>query len=234
MANLKVAILLMVLGQCMAKKPSWLQSFKDKVHSVKDSAKKAMADRADPLKLETLFSENPPVVGSCGKAGDAMEVTSIEFDRKTLKVLARGKLMHEIQGGTITANISLGSSAKGSSIKDKFVRTMAFGFSGKHSVTEPLCKHIARTSNLSCPLPADTKEIAFGFDRLPGVIVAGIYNLEVIAVDDKENPVACIKGKLNVPVGKEGNHFRRIQQVSFAQAYGISVLALAMSFVALQ
>lgn len=211
---MKAAVLLLLIGQSLAQpQSSWFQQLREK-------ARTSVADSSDEVRVEELMRERPIVVESCGSSEHAMQVESVHFDSASLKVTARGTLTREIQGGNVLAAIQLGEAAPGTSIKDKFLRSAAFSVMGQHSASEPLCAHFARTKQMTCPIVRGTKELSFSFNKLPGVVSAGTYNLKLTAVDEMEKPVACLNGHFNVPLGPNGEKFRRLDGHAMATSSG--------------
>jgi hypothetical protein len=227
MAVVKILSIMALVAPCMASeaKPSWWKSITDK-------AKNAVASGSDLVDVQELLRTNPMVVESCGDATHAMHIESVHFDSANLKVIARGSLMREIQGGDVSALISLGKPAEGMTPAKKFLRDLAFKVAGHHRASEPLCSHMARTSAMACPLVRGTKEISFAFNRLPSAISAGTYQVKLTAVDEVEKPVACIKGHFHVPLGPNGESFRRlgghVAATSSAAGQIVGFVALAL------
>lgn len=146
---MKAAILVLLVGQSLAQS-SWFSSLKNK-------ARTAVSDSSDVVQVAELMHNNHVVVESCGNSEHAMQVESVHFDSATLKVTAHGTLTREIQGGNVLAAIRLGDAAAGTSVKDKFLRSLAFSVAGQHSTSEPLCSHFARTGQMTCPVARGTK-----------------------------------------------------------------------------
>lgn len=202
---MKAAILLALVGQSLAQpQSSWFSGLRDKARS-------AVAASSDMVEVKQLFGPQSTIqVESCGTTEHAMHVESVHFDSETLRVTARGTLTREIQGGNVMAGIHLGAAPSEISLKEKFMRQMAFSVSGQHTASEPLCSHFARTSEMTCPLARGTKELSFSFNKLPSVVSAGVYHLKLDAVDEMEKPVACLHGQFNVPLGPNGERYRRL------------------------
>jgi hypothetical protein len=104
-----------------------------------------------------------------------------------------------------------GSAAKGSSTEDWLKREMAW-HSVPHAYEEGLCKHFSKShSRRGCPLPAGGAELRFALDKLPPMVVAGAYKLKIRATDEAGKPVACVRALVDVPRGKRGELFRRVE-----------------------
>merc|ERR1719277_305072 len=84
-----------------------------------------------------------------------------------------------------------------------------------HKHSEGLCKHFSKDrSNATCPILLGETELIFGLDRLPPMVVAGSYQLHVVAVDSTGAQVTCVLADLDVPRGKKGEIFRRVADES--------------------
>lgn len=225
---MKVAILLVCVGSAAAQHPghehhSWWKS-------VKTHAASIFADVADPVSpAELLRQGNNFTVESCSDSNHSMMVDSVHFDADSLKVMIRGNLTREVFGGNVSAKIRLGKSPEGLSFGAKALRSLAFF--KHHLVTEPLCAHMKRTANVTCPIARGTKELSFSFNRLPKVVVAGEYRLKFTAVDEQERPVVCVQGRFFVPLGPNGESTRTLQEMtaSRAQSWMANPLTIVVS-----
>merc|ERR1712048_467315 len=124
-----------------------------------------------------------------------------------------------ITGGNVTMKIGLGRPPLGASFSEKMKRTAAYLSAGSHVTREALCQHLMRTHNdsrMNCPVAVGTQELQFSFARLPKMVVAGEYRVNVTAVDELGKPVVCVTGALNVPRGKKGQLFRRVEETAEA------------------
>jgi len=87
-----------------------------------------------------------------------------------------------------------------------------------HKYEEGLCQHFGkRHSQRGCPLLAGYTELRFAIDKLPPMVVAGAYKLKIKAVDAFDKQVACVRAHVEIPRGKSGELFRRVQGVNTAQ-----------------
>merc|ERR1719471_2233625 len=68
---------------------------------------------------------------------------------------------------------------------------------------------------MDCPIKQGPQDLYFGFNRIPAVFNAGKYELEVRVADTLGRPVMCVKGTLEVPLGPQGQIFRRLQYYNY-------------------
>ncbi|CAK0839561.1 unnamed protein product [Prorocentrum cordatum] len=146
-----------------------------------------------------------------GEKMDVMHVARTEFSRAHLQVRAYGNLSRSVSGGTVSVKMCKGSVAGGSSTADWMKRELAW-HSVPHKYEEELCKHFGKShSKRGCPLPAGNIELRFALDKLPPMVLAGAYRLKIRAIDAAGKHVACLQANVQVPRGKSGELFRRIQ-----------------------
>jgi hypothetical protein len=155
-------------------------------------------------------------VEDCGKKSDVMYVARTEFDRNRLEVHAYGNLSRSVSGGMISVKMYKSSAAEGSSAGDWMKREAAW-HSVPHKYEEGLCQHFGKShSQRGCPLPAGYTELRFAIDKLPPMVVAGAYKLKMKAVDAFDKQVACVRAHVEIPRGKSGELFRRVQEMNTA------------------
>ncbi|CAK0891041.1 unnamed protein product [Prorocentrum cordatum] len=153
-------------------------------------------------------------VEDCGTKTDVMHASRSQFYRSRLQVRVYGNLSRSVSGGTIGVKIYRNSAAEGSSTGDWMKRELAW-HSVPHSYEEDLCKHFGKShSQRGCPLLSGTTELRFAIDKLPPMVVAGSYRLKIKAVDTSARQVACVRAHVDIPRGKSGEVFRRVQAVS--------------------
>mmetsp|Transcript_81950 Transcript_81950/g.232005 ORF Transcript_81950/g.232005 Transcript_81950/m.232005 type:complete len:254 (-) Transcript_81950:249-1010(-) len=187
---------------------------------IKQRAHDAVVSDTDVATVAEIVGEGRGIEArSCNGADAAMRIDSVSFDPKSLSIRVRGLLAREVAGGLVKLNVSLGKAPPRATVTERLRRTAAFVVGGRRSSSEDLCKHMGR-HNRTCPLAAGTQELEFSLDRLPRVVVAGRYAVRVQAIDEAGLPVACVSGGLEVPRGKGGQLFRRVQATSTVPADG--------------
>ncbi|CAK0869725.1 unnamed protein product [Prorocentrum cordatum] len=143
-----------------------------------------------------------------------MHASRSQFYRSRMQVRVYGNLSRSVSGGTIGVKIYRSSAAEGSSTGDWMKRELAW-HSVPHSYEEDLCKHFGKShSQRGCPFLSGTTELRFAIDKLPPMVVAGSYRLKIKAVDTSAKQVACVRAHVEIPRGKSGEIFRRVQAVS--------------------
>jgi len=188
---------------------------KDFWQRLKQETKEAMSPDMDVATVSDIVSDGKGVWGeTCNSEEDAMQVDAVHFDSQALTLHAHGRLLREVTGGTVIANISLGAAPAGSTVGEKLKRGFAFLAVRGRQVTEGLCQHLARAGKDSskCPLAVGYQELHFSFDRLPRTVMAGKYALNIKVVDEAGKPVACARGGLDIARGAKGQLFRRVQE----------------------
>merc|ERR1712039_194286 len=91
---------------------------------------------------------------------------------------------------------------------------MAFTRSRKFS--EPLCEHLGlpqdgSSDEGSCILQPGSHDMRFSFKSLPKMVFVGTYVLEVNAVDEVGQPIACARGSLSIQAGKSKGILRKLE-----------------------
>jgi len=214
----KVVLSMLLIGSAAAefrgfsttKKPSWLSDMKRKAFS---NAKSMVIGDADLIKTKQLMKDAKFELKSCGTTGHAMDVSETAFDIETMALKVKGDLKRDVLGGKVHMKLKLGKAPPGLSTSQKFKRHVAWSMGAKKRATEDLCSHLDRQMHQrTCPLKAGAQEMLFGLHRLPYAISAGKFHLELNAVDDAGEHVACIKGELDVPRGPNGEVFRRLEE----------------------
>merc|ERR1712151_231863 len=125
--------------------------------------------------------------------------------------------MGEVRGGNI--------SARGKFVKPKRLTVsqhfksmgLQVMMAGRGSATvESLCKHVSQfeQTNASCPLPQGSSNLALTFGRLPSIIAAGDYEMEINAGTETGERLLCMKGALHVNFGAEGQVLRKLQSAT--------------------
>jgi len=170
-------------------------------------------DGSDATTVEDMFDRGAGMqVEDCGNSTDVMHVARTEFDRSRLQVRAYGNLKHNVSGGNVSVKMFRGRAA-GNSSKGRWKNVLVHlaWHSVPHKYEEDLCKHFNKShSQRGCPLPAGDTELRFALDKLPPMVVAGAYELQIKAVDASDEQVACVRARVEVPRGKNGELFRRL------------------------
>jgi len=187
----------------------------DKFWGFLDDVAREGKERSDATTVAEILQHGGSIqVEDCGSRADVMDVTSTQFRLDRLQVRAYGNLSHGISGGIISVKMYKSSVVEGSSTGDWMKRELAW-HSIPHKYEEDLCEHFSKShSSRGCPLPSGSTELRFAVDKLPPMVVAGAYKLKIAAVDAFAKPVACVRAHVEIPRGKSGEVFRRVQGVS--------------------
>lgn len=190
-----------------------------------NAAMKVFMPDTDVVTIDEITRNGSAIqVQSCGGADDALKIGSISFDQEKWTLTAHGNLQRELLGGNVTAKIRLGTAPEGATISERMKRLLAFSL-GKHTHKEPLCQHFARghakqnITTPACPFAPGLHNLHFSFGLMPRTVIAGKYELEIHAVDNDGLKVACLMGSIDVPRGKQGQLFRRLDGHASYSAY---------------
>ncbi|CAK0856455.1 unnamed protein product [Prorocentrum cordatum] len=192
---------------------------KDKFWGYLDEMAGEGKERSDVTTVAEILDRGAGVqIEDCGGKSDLMSTTRAEFDRAHLQVRAYGDLSSNVSGGTLHVKLYKGSAAEGSSTGDWVKRELAW-HSVPHAYEEDLCRHLGRShSRRGCPLPPGRTELRLALDTLPPMVVAGGYRLKIRAVDSAGRAMTCLRVHVDVPRGKSGELFRRVQALPVAHA----------------
>jgi len=203
------ALLGLALGQTVKEvEPIWWAN-------LRQSAREAIHRTSDSIKTRELLGQTSIASKSCGGKEHAMQVSEVQFDMAALKLKVRGEILREIAGGNVTMDLKLGEAPAGLGRLQQIKRQLAFAAAVRGQQQEPLCKHLKRVmdgSGGACPLRPGDRELLFGFDRLPRAVTAGKYRLELRVTGPSGEPVLCAVGEADVPLGPQGQVFRRLQK----------------------
>jgi len=177
----------------------------------------SLVDDADKATIGQLIAEGGGISTEvCGGSDDALHVKHVEVEPDALVAVVRGTLTRALGGGTVSAKMKL-NKPDSLSMGQHLKYVAATAFTRARTFSEPLCQHLGLTtgdavsSEESCAIPAGQQELRLGFQKLPEVVFAGKYDLEIRVADEAGLPVACIRGALTVKPGKSKSIMRKLE-----------------------